>query len=256
MLKFFRHIRKSLIQQNKMGKYFKYAIGEILLVMIGILLALQVNTWNNQRIEINKEQIILKNLQSDFNSNIAEFNRIYKSSENCYKSSLKLLEIIKNESEINPTEIETLLNSIINDFYSLDLNSASIDEIKNSGSLSLIKDSELRQQLSNWSFIVADTEDDIEIYYAYMFDFFIPSLTNKSILRNMAVPERLLEEINLPQISNSNFTIDYNKTIRTIEFENQVYNNTANIAFVLAAYKKVETYLHNTLKLIETNIQD
>lgn len=49
MIKFFRHIRKSLLLQNKMGKYFKYAIGEILLVVIGILIALQINNWNEHR---------------------------------------------------------------------------------------------------------------------------------------------------------------------------------------------------------------
>ena len=203
MIKFFRHIRKSLIEKNQMGKYFKYAIGEIILVMIGILLALQVNNWNNQRQEANKEQTILKNLRSDFKANIVEFNRIYNSCEGSYKSSIKLLEIIKGDNSINPVEVETLLSSIINDFYSLDLNSASIDEIKSSGSLNIIKDSELRKQLSNWSFIEADTEDDIQIYYNYMFDFLIPSLTHKSILRNIAVPERLMQKMKLPIISNS-----------------------------------------------------
>ncbi len=53
MIKFFRKICKSLIEQNKMGKYFKYAIGEIVLVVIGILIALQINNWNEQkRIEL------------------------------------------------------------------------------------------------------------------------------------------------------------------------------------------------------------
>ena len=255
MIKFFRKIRYNLMSENKTSKYFKYAIGEIILVMIGILLALQVNNWNNQRLEANKEQTVLKNLRSDFNHNIAEFDRIYNSTANSYKSSLKLLEIIKDDSKINPPEIDSLFNSIINDFYSLDLNSASIDEIKNSGSLNIIKDTQLRKQLSNWSFIEADSEDDIEIYYNYMFDFFIPSLTNKSILRNMAVPERLIKKVGLPDISNSKFSIDYDKTVRTLEFENQVYNNALNVVYVLDAYKKIETYLNDTLKLIDSNIK-
>ncbi|MCB0461581.1 MAG: DUF6090 family protein [Flavobacteriaceae bacterium] len=49
MIKFFRHIRKSLLMENKTGKYFKYAIGEIVLVVIGILIALSINNWNEKR---------------------------------------------------------------------------------------------------------------------------------------------------------------------------------------------------------------
>ena len=49
MIKFFRHIRQRLLSENKTGKYLKYAIGEIILVVIGILIALQINNWNEQR---------------------------------------------------------------------------------------------------------------------------------------------------------------------------------------------------------------
>ena len=49
MIKFFRHIRRSLINENRMGKYFKYAVGEIILVVIGILIALQINNWNENK---------------------------------------------------------------------------------------------------------------------------------------------------------------------------------------------------------------
>ena len=66
MIKFFRKIRKSLIEKNQMGKYFKYAIGEILLVVIGILIALQINNWNEER-KLNLEQ---KKLISDISTEI------------------------------------------------------------------------------------------------------------------------------------------------------------------------------------------
>ncbi|MDM9630306.1 DUF6090 family protein [Robiginitalea aurantiaca] len=58
MINFFRKIRKQLADQNKPLKYFRYALGEIVLVMIGILLALQVNNWNEAR----KDQQELKNI--------------------------------------------------------------------------------------------------------------------------------------------------------------------------------------------------
>ena len=51
MIKFFRHIRQQLLSEGKTANYFKYAIGEIVLVVIGILIALQINTWNEFRKE-------------------------------------------------------------------------------------------------------------------------------------------------------------------------------------------------------------
>lgn len=51
MLKIFRKVRQNMIKKNKVSTYILYAIGEIVLVMIGILLALQVNNWNEDRIQ-------------------------------------------------------------------------------------------------------------------------------------------------------------------------------------------------------------
>ena len=70
MIKFFRHIRKSLLMENKTSKYFKYAIGEIVLVVIGILIALSINNWNEQRKDRKLENELLVQLQSEFESNL------------------------------------------------------------------------------------------------------------------------------------------------------------------------------------------
>ena len=75
MIKFFRHIRKSLLEQNKMGNYFKYALGEILLVMIGILLALQVSNWNEQRKQRKSIEALLNVFEDELNTNIKSCNR-------------------------------------------------------------------------------------------------------------------------------------------------------------------------------------
>ena len=52
MIKIFRNIRKKLIEQVKTANYIKYAIGEIILVVIGILIALQINNWKKERIKM------------------------------------------------------------------------------------------------------------------------------------------------------------------------------------------------------------
>jgi hypothetical protein len=69
MIKFFRKIRYDLMVKNKTGKYLKYAIGEIILVVIGILIALQINTWNtendNKKIVLKNSKTLIENLQKD-----------------------------------------------------------------------------------------------------------------------------------------------------------------------------------------------
>ena len=256
MIKFFRQIRKSLLMENKTSKYFKYAIGEIILVVIGILIALQINNWNEERKNRNREQSILKNLQSDFKANIDNVDKTYNSFLEAYEASANLLEIISSSDAIYGSEIEYLLDEIINKTMSLDINTGSINEMLNTGSINLIRDNNLKKQLSNWSYFETDTQDDVVIYRDYLFDFFIPSLTNKALLRNMEVPDFFEEDLKLQIISKSNFKIDYNKTIRTIEFENELYNNTLNYMYTLNSYKVFKNYLSDTIKLIESNIND
>jgi len=77
MIKFFRHIRKSLLMENKTGKYLKYAIGEIILVVIGILIALQINNWN----ENNKASKIEHDYLTKFYADISVMHNFYKSLE-------------------------------------------------------------------------------------------------------------------------------------------------------------------------------
>jgi len=90
MIKFFRRIRYDLMEKNKTGKYLKYAIGEIVLVMIGILLALQVNNWNNNRLDEKQEVEILLQLENEYEVNLKEVNeKIYM--RNVMMTSIKRL---------------------------------------------------------------------------------------------------------------------------------------------------------------------
>jgi hypothetical protein len=76
MIKFFRKIRQHLLTGNKFSKYLLYAVGEIILVVIGILIALQINTWNQERKDRIKENEILLDLVEnlEINKKILEEN--------------------------------------------------------------------------------------------------------------------------------------------------------------------------------------
>ena len=75
MIKLFKHIRRSLLNENKMGKYFKYAIGEILLVVIGILIALSINNWNETRKEQALELDYLIGIKTDLENDLPSIER-------------------------------------------------------------------------------------------------------------------------------------------------------------------------------------
>lgn len=74
MIKFFRKIRQQLLSQNRFSKYLLYAIGEIVLVMIGILLALQVNNWNNNKQKLKKERAYLIEIRENLVSDTVQLN--------------------------------------------------------------------------------------------------------------------------------------------------------------------------------------
>ncbi len=74
MIKFFRKIRQKLLSENKAVEYLKYALGEIILVVIGILIALQINTWNNKRIANIEMKSYLQSIKEDLITDTTEFN--------------------------------------------------------------------------------------------------------------------------------------------------------------------------------------
>ena len=85
MIKFFRKIRYDLMEKNKTGKYLKYAIGEIVLVGIGILIALQINNWNTERIKKTVENQYYQNIKRQITEDKQEIIACINSNNNRLK---------------------------------------------------------------------------------------------------------------------------------------------------------------------------
>jgi len=98
MIKFFRHIRKQLVGEGKTSKYLKYAIGEIILVVIGILIALSINNWNENRLHHKKERLILQQFLKDFQAN----DSLIKQGLVDYRAQSKYNNIMLRHSGPNP----------------------------------------------------------------------------------------------------------------------------------------------------------
>jgi len=97
MIKFFRRIRRQFLSENKFGKYLLYALGEILLVVIGILIAIQINNWNEYKKDRIVEKKVLEGLAKNLEMNIERFETRLRNIKRYSKSGEIILSIIENK---------------------------------------------------------------------------------------------------------------------------------------------------------------
>ncbi|TVZ60313.1 hypothetical protein NA63_2865 [Flavobacteriaceae bacterium MAR_2010_105] len=159
MIKFFRHIRQNLIMENKTGspaeasakagKYLKYAIGEIVLVVIGILIALQINNWNQDRIEHKETKALLSNLKLD----VVEDIKNLKGLKNSLKDRKEWADLILNSIDEQKVSDSTMFISAMTRvgwIMEISLTLPTYKEIVSSGKLSHIKSDNLKKALANY----------------------------------------------------------------------------------------------------------
>ena len=103
MIKLFRNIRKKLAAENKVMAYLRYAIGEILLVVIGILIALQINNWNEKRKQSELKTVYISRLISDIQQDTLNVQIIKKQTEEAQEIIKNTIHILNTESDLLKT---------------------------------------------------------------------------------------------------------------------------------------------------------
>ena len=101
MIKFFRRIRQDLLLKGKSGKYLKYATGEIILVVIGILIALGINNWNENRKTEERVKQFLISLKSDLSNDLREINIVTESQTERHEQLTEVIEISRSTTNLN-----------------------------------------------------------------------------------------------------------------------------------------------------------
>ncbi|PWN05490.1 DUF6090 family protein [Rhodohalobacter mucosus] len=152
MISLFRRIRQKLIGDWNVRRYLLYAIGEILLVVIGILIALQVNNWNEHRKSLDKERYYLNSIKASIELSQDELNRVIHDAESIVNSADTLFIILSYElqDQYEPLFIDSLLFNV-RDYSLISLNDGGIQEILNTGSMDIIQDEEIRVILASWN---------------------------------------------------------------------------------------------------------
>ncbi len=159
MIKFFRTIRQKLINEGNVKRYMFYAFGEIALVVIGILIALQINNWNEERKDYKEEYKLLTGLKKQFESlNQGLFNRaeMYDSLE------IHTSRVLYPSGSIDILSNKTLINGLkgIKFAGTFDTGKGVLEALVESGRLELIQNDRLRDKLSGWSSVLEETKDN------------------------------------------------------------------------------------------------
>ena len=166
MLTFFRKIRKRLLDGGSTSKYIIYAIGEIALVVIGILIALQVNNWNESRKDREKEKQILQSLLDDFKVNIVNLDRSLERIPALIESQRgKLTYTGEKESNFSPQMKRriTLTNYVVSNIVEGTLNS-----IINTEKLELVRNEELKKKLTAYPAFLKQLRQREELVVDYV----------------------------------------------------------------------------------------
>jgi Tfp pilus assembly protein PilO len=151
MLRFFRSIRQNLLQQGKVSRYLGYAAGEIFLIMVGIFLALQLNNWNDRRLDRVEEREILNRIRVEVK---AGFDKADRNLRNLQKMKDALVAV---EAVFKGRPVEDNYNLLVDvaqgasiSWHQPDLPNITYAELVSTGKIGLIERIELRDQIAGF----------------------------------------------------------------------------------------------------------
>jgi len=142
MNNFFRKTRKQLFSENRITKYFFYALGEIILVVIGILIALQINNWNNQRLEKEEERKSYRNIKRQVEDDRKELKKV-KAFNNYFSATYKRANKIIRNQDYSKTDSLALMAMGLSQYSDFNSSGTIYQTLVNSGNLKLLKNDEI-----------------------------------------------------------------------------------------------------------------
>ena len=204
---------------HRTGRYFKYAIGEIVLVVIGILIALQINTWNQNRIDRNEEKDIIAKLHKDFKENKMIIKGFIVTNKNEMNAQMELMHLIGASKE------ELINHNLDSLFYvsfganELAFADNTIKNIMQSGQLNLLKNEDINELLYKWNVLSEIRKIRMDKLDTWVNDKFIPYLVSKISFKQMDMLD------NLKWSGKSKVKPEYYPLFQEVEFENYLDNN-------------------------------
>lgn len=246
MISFFRKIRQKLLEKNRMTRYLIYALGEIMLVVIGILIALGVNNQNEARREAAKESQIIEALHSEFEENLNSLKYDIGRIKKMVSAQKLVLSLINSRDLPSDDVLDSLLSlALIN--MTWNPSSYVLNDLKNSGQISKLSNPQLQSLLFGWERhyenVIEFAEDDLRSS-----NDFLNYIKEHGSTRN--VDFQYLTNLNR-EYSRSTFEFSNSTLFYEIGFENVVDDKYTTSILLLDQYEKSIEIIENLL--IATN---
>ena len=246
MIKFFRKIRQSLLSEGKTGKYLKYALGEIILVVIGILIALAINNWNEKRKESNIEIKVLKEISENLGMDILSLENDFRLNEAGIKN-VQVVESILDSKGILTDSLTIRFGRVtFNPTYTL--NTSGYKNLSNIGFQIIVEDS-IRKSITylyetQYTFLKEREETAEKVTYEYLTPQFQEYFREIKFAHSKdRLPAKLYYPKNYEDLkSNSDFhrLLDYAKEIK--------YSSLYDLEIVLKDIKKIKKIIDKYLE--------
>lgn len=234
MISFFRKIRQKLLSQNRVTRYLVYAIGEIFLVVIGILIALQVNTWNEQLKNRKKEKLILQDLHVEFLKNKENLQATIQHHEAILGSTKQLMNFFNEpESILETYDLDSLIERSL-DYKDFRASQSVIEDLISSGNLNLISSETLRLLIFEWGSEVEEMNESYETMDEVSQNLFLAYLTKNASMKNIDRYGFLKWE------EKSKFNLENSRLFKELEFENNIDNQAWGIANYMRALNDLQ----------------
>jgi hypothetical protein len=150
MISFFRKIRQQFLEKNKMGNYFKYAFGEIFLVVIGILIAISINGWNESRRLDNLEHEYYCRLLEDAQQDLEQINQFITLSQDRLAASNEAVRLLQKGNAKKVEVGKQLGLSILAIYSDFTPNNSAFEDLKSGANLNIIKDKDIIKSINNY----------------------------------------------------------------------------------------------------------
>lgn len=250
MIRFFRKIRHKMLTETKFSKYLIYAIGEIILIVIGILIALQINNWSEQRKSNQQELLLLRQLQFDLNSNLNEVVELDK------RLQINKIGIDSLVERINKRHYDIMLPIFLsqalrkNDFN----NASSGYNLMQNGKAHLISDEDFLKSVLT---IYENDFPDISERQNEMknsIDFIQSNFINKLFVK--ADNDLNIKFNEFDEVATDIFVpIDYYSLTENVEFKNTLIQLKKLVEARLAYLKQTEAKLNSTITLLNSKME-